>query len=127
MAGLNSANTVANPADEKAWQIQQKLIKIARDVEYSFINGKYALATAANEANKTRGLMELCASDAGTSIDAASAKLSKTLLDQLFIHGMMIHSWRQSAWRNRRLKHRKHITRLSRWLMKISRRMKTNN
>ena len=28
--------------------------------------------------------MELCASDAGTSIDAASAKLSKTLLDQLF-------------------------------------------
>ena len=84
MAGLNSANTVANPADEKAWQIQQKLIKIARDVEYSFINGKYALATAANEAHKTRGLMELCASDAGTSIDAASAKLSKTLLDQLF-------------------------------------------
>lgn len=84
MSGLNTAGQNPNPADEKAWQIQQKLIKIARDVEYSFICGKYQLATAANVANKTRGMLELCASDAGTSIDAAGAALSKPLLDQLF-------------------------------------------
>ena len=84
MSGLNTAGQNPNPADEKAWQIQQKLIKIARDVEYSFLNGEYQIATAANVANKTRGMFELCNSGAGTSIDAASAALSKALLDQLF-------------------------------------------
>ena len=34
-------------------------MKIARDVEHSFINGKYQKATAADVANKTRGLLEL--------------------------------------------------------------------
>lgn len=84
MSGLNTAGQNPNPADEKAWQIQQKLIKIARDVEYSFLNGKYQIATAANVANKTRGMFELCTSKAGTSINAASAALSKALLDQLY-------------------------------------------
>lgn len=84
MSGLNTAGQNPNPADEKAWQIQQKLIKIARDVEFSFLNGEYQIATAANVANKTRGMFELCNSGAGTSIDAASAALSKALLDQLF-------------------------------------------
>lgn len=92
MSGLNTAGQNPNPADEKAWQIQQKLIKIARDVEFSFIRGNYQLATKATEANKTRGMLELCTSDAGTSISAKGgtetaptyAPLSKTLLDQLF-------------------------------------------
>ena len=69
---------------EKAWQIQQKLIKIARDVEFSFIRGTYQISTAANVANKTRGMLELCTSDTGTSIAAAGADLNKALLDQLF-------------------------------------------
>lgn len=84
MSGLNTAGQNPNPADEKAWQIRQKLVKIARDVEFSFLNGEYQIATAANVANKTRGMFELCNSGAGTSIDAASAALSKALLDQLF-------------------------------------------
>lgn len=92
VSGLNTAGVTVDPSDEKAWQIQQKLVKIARDVEYSFINGTYQKATAANVANKTRGLLELCASDAGTSISGKGgtdtaptyATLSKALLDQLF-------------------------------------------
>lgn len=97
LSGLNTAGQVANPGDEKAWQIQQKLVKIARDVEYSFLNGTYAKATAANVANKTRGMIELTTSEAGTSIDAATHTgsgetatttknpLTKTLLDELFL------------------------------------------
>ena len=73
MSGLNTAG-----------QIQQKLIKIARDVEFSFIRGTYQISTAANVANKTRGMLELCTSDTGTSIAAADATLNKNLLDQLF-------------------------------------------
>lgn len=61
LSGINTAGQQANPADEKAWQIQQKLIKIARDVEFSFIRGTYQKATAANVANKTRGMLELAA------------------------------------------------------------------
>lgn len=84
MSGLNTAGQAANPADEKAWQIQQKLIKIARDVEFSFLRGTYQVSTGADVANKTRGMLELCTSDAGTSIAAAGVELDKALLDQLF-------------------------------------------
>lgn len=84
LSGLNTAGQTPNPNDEKAWQIQQKLVKIARDVEYSFLNGTYQKSTAADVSNKTRGMLELCTSDSGTSIAAASAALSKGLLNQLY-------------------------------------------
>lgn len=84
LSGLNQAGQTANPADEKAWQIQQKLVKIARDVEKTFLTGTYNLATKADEANKTRGLIELCKSDAGTHIAAGGeAYLSQALIDEL--------------------------------------------
>jgi hypothetical protein len=84
LSGLNSSNQTANPNDEKAFQIQQKLIKIARDVEHSFLNGTYQKTEDGSTSNKTRGMLELCTSDAGTSIDAKGAALSKELFDQLF-------------------------------------------
>ena len=84
LSGLNTVGATANPADEKAWQIQQKLIKIARDVEYSFLNGIYQKSTAANVANHTRGMIELTKSTAGTSIDANSATLTKAMLNSLY-------------------------------------------
>lgn len=84
MSGLNTAGQQPNPNDEKAFQIQHKLIKIARDVEYSFIRGKFQKATDGDTANKTRGMLELCTSDASASIAAAGAALNKDLLDQLF-------------------------------------------
>ena len=84
LSGLNTAGQQANPNDEKAFQIQQKLVKIARDIEYSFLNGTYNKTEDGSTANKTRGMLELCTSDAGTSIDAGGGALSKTLLDQLF-------------------------------------------
>lgn len=84
LSGLNTAGQTANPSNEKDFQIQQKLIKISRDIEYSFLNGKYQKATAANVSNKTRGMLELCTSDAGTSIAAGDAALNKELLNQLY-------------------------------------------
>lgn len=84
MSGLNTAGQQANPNDEKAFQIQHKLIKIARDVEYSFICGKFQKAGNGDTANKTRGMLELCTSDTSASIAAADTLLNKDLLDQLF-------------------------------------------
>ena len=79
-SGINGSNQT-NPIDEKAWQIQQKLIKIARDVEFSFINGKYQKATAANVANKTRGMLELAATV--STVDASSGELTTKMIKAL--------------------------------------------
>jgi len=84
MSGLNTAGQQANPPNEKAEQIQHKLVKIARDVEFSFICGKHQKATAANVANKTRGVIELCTSSTSASIAAGNSVLSKALLNQIY-------------------------------------------
>jgi hypothetical protein len=84
LSGLNTSGQTANPNNEKAFQIQQKLVKIARDVEFSFLNGTYHKSIAADEANKTRGMLELCTSATGTSIAAGTTLLSKSMLNQLF-------------------------------------------
>ena len=82
LSGLNTAGVQANPTSELDWQIAQRLKKIARDVEYTFLNGIYAKAGDVSEANKTRGMLELCST--GTTIAADSAALSLDLLKQLF-------------------------------------------
>lgn len=81
MSGLNS-NEANSVEDEKAFQIHHKLVKIARDVEHSFINGVFNKAKSAQDANKTRGLIELTKS--GTTIDAEGGVLTKSMLDSLF-------------------------------------------
>ena len=82
LSGLNIAGQAASPTSELDWQIARRLEKIARDVEYTFLNGVYAEADAVNKANKTRGMMELCST--GTTIDAGGAELSIDLLKQFF-------------------------------------------
>lgn len=83
MSGLNTAGQAPNPAEEKAWQIEQRLKKIARDVEYSFISGTYQKATKADEANKTRGLLELAATS--STIAAADAVLTTAMIKNLML------------------------------------------
>lgn len=82
MSGLNTAGQQNNVPDERAWQIARTLEKIARDVEYTFLNGVYSKATSVSTANKTRGMLELCSE--GTTIAAGSKKLTKGNLQTLF-------------------------------------------
>lgn len=82
MSGINSMGLSNNVPNEKAWQIQQVLTKIARDVEYTFLNGNYQTAANAGQANKTRGMFELCSTK--NTINAGGATLSKAMLDTLF-------------------------------------------
>jgi hypothetical protein len=56
LSGVNVANQTANPMSELDFQVAAKMLKIARDIEYTFINGTYNKATADTEVNKTRGL-----------------------------------------------------------------------
>lgn len=82
MSGINTAGDSANPPNEKAWQIQHKLVKIARDTEYSFISGGYQMSTGASVANKTRGMLELCQD--GTTLDAAGEALTYDILQEIY-------------------------------------------
>lgn len=80
LSGINTAGAQNNVVSEKDFQIARQLGKIARDAEYTFLNGAYNLATNSGEANKTRGIFAAAA----TAIAAAGAALSKPLLQQLF-------------------------------------------
>jgi hypothetical protein len=85
MSGLNTAGQVNNVADELAWQQEQKLKKIARDVEFSFIQGTYNLAANQNQANRTRGMVETCSLAGGTVVDGQNVQLSLPLMQSLFL------------------------------------------
>lgn len=56
LSGLNIAGQVENPRNELDFQVAAKMTKIARDIEYTFINGVYAKAANDTTANKTRGM-----------------------------------------------------------------------
>lgn len=58
LAGVNIANQQANPINELDFQVAAKMIKINRDIEYTFVNGTFNKATTDNEANQTRGLVQ---------------------------------------------------------------------
>ena len=82
MSGLNTAGQKPAYEDECLFQLQHKLIKVARDVEHSFINGTHQKAGSAAQANKTRGLLELTRDN--TTIDAGGAPLTVDLLRGLY-------------------------------------------
>lgn len=63
LSGLNVANQQANPISELDFQVAAKMQKVARDIEYTFINGVYAKATTDATANKTRGLVSAITSN----------------------------------------------------------------
>ena len=56
LSGVNVANQQANPMNELDFQVAAKMQKIARDIEYTFINGVYNKANSDATVNKTRGL-----------------------------------------------------------------------
>lgn len=83
LSGINTAGASNSVGNELDFQIARKLEKIARDVEYTFLNGVYHKATSSAEANQTRGLITLCG-EGGSSMDAAGAELTQALLNKLW-------------------------------------------
>lgn len=58
LSGLNVAGQQANPINELDFQVAAKMQKVNRDIEFTFIQGKYNKATSDATVNKTRGLVE---------------------------------------------------------------------
>ena len=80
LSGINTDGSNGNVTSEMDWQIAYGLQLIARDIEYSFLNGSYQIATNAGVANKTRGVLE-AASDAGNTDAATGAALSSPMVN----------------------------------------------
>lgn len=57
LQGINVAGQQPNPNDELAFQVARRMEKIAQDIEFTFLNGKYKKATTDSEANMSRGLL----------------------------------------------------------------------
>lgn len=57
LAGVNVASQTANPINELDFQVAAKMQKVARDIEYTFVNGVFNKATTDTTVNKTRGLV----------------------------------------------------------------------
>ena len=66
--------------NEKDFQIATHLKQAATNIEFTFLNGTYAQATAANVAAGNRGIITGCATN---TVAAGSVDLSKTLINEL--------------------------------------------
>lgn len=80
MSGVNIAGQQPNPTDPRDFQTAAKMQKIARDIEYTFINGVYQKANADNVANKSRGLVNAITTN---TLAAESAPLGLWLVAEL--------------------------------------------
>jgi hypothetical protein len=89
-SGLN--NEAVNPVrSELDWQVEQMLKQMARDIEYSFINGTYQLPSDNTTARKTRGLLAAIATnvtDAQPAATQSGAATATTDLITLASHGL---------------------------------------
>lgn len=72
----------SNPvSDELAFQVQTHMNQMKMDMEYSFLNGSYQLATSAAVAYKTRGLIT---GSTTNTVAAGSVDVTKAIMDSLF-------------------------------------------
>lgn len=82
LSGINTAGAQNNAPSELDFQKMVKLQEIARDINYTFHNGAYQISTDSDVANKTRGMLAAIVAG-GSTVNAAAARLSKTLVDYL--------------------------------------------
>ena len=80
LSGANIAGQQANPMDELDFQVGNKMRKIARAIEKTFIQGTYNKATTDATVNKTRGMNEAIKTNV---IAASSAPLDIWIVNDL--------------------------------------------
>ncbi len=80
LSGVSSSLDQNCAPNELDFQTARAIEKIARDIEYTFINGTYQLAANSSQANKTRGMLAA----AGTVIDCENAALSQDFLKSAY-------------------------------------------
>lgn len=82
LAGVTTLNADSELESELDFQIAHKLKVMARDIEFTFINGRFSRRANSFSPNQTRGLIEACG-DVNVT-DADGAALGKYLLSGLY-------------------------------------------
>ena len=80
LSGVNIDGQVANPQNELDFQVANKMNKIARSIEKTFIQGTYNKAAKDTDVNKTRGMDAAITTNV---VAAAGAKLNLWLVNEL--------------------------------------------
>jgi hypothetical protein len=79
-APITGANPVTNEHD---WQVEQSIKQIARDCNWTFINGQYAKPADNTQPRKTRGLMQAISAantiDKGTNVATGASSATDTI------------------------------------------------
>lgn len=83
MSGLNTVGQKNNALNELDFQLERTLEKMARDIEYTIINGVYQKSNNDAMPNKTRGMLELC-KGGNTITGVTTPVLTKEMMNQLF-------------------------------------------
>lgn len=88
LAGVNIAGQEANPQNELDFQIANKMTKLARSIEKTFIMGEYNEAATDAQVNKTRGLNQaittnVISATTGEGASAVAAPLDIWLVNDL--------------------------------------------
>lgn len=78
--GLTDITDEQPVQNERDFQIMAHMRQLSLNIDYTFLNGAYQQATAANVAPKTRGIITAASTN---TVAAAAATLSKALIDQL--------------------------------------------
>ena len=79
LAGANIAGQTANPQNELDFQVANKMSKLGRSLEKTFLQGTYNKATTDKEVNKTRGMYEAITKNV---VEAEGKPLNIWLLEQ---------------------------------------------
>ena len=80
LAGVNIAGQTANPQNELDFQVANKMAKLGRSIEKTFLQGKFNEATTDKEVNKTRGMYEAITKNI---VEAGEKPLDLWLLEQI--------------------------------------------
>jgi hypothetical protein len=75
------AEGVQQVRNEVDFQIAANLLQIAKDANYSFLNGTYQVSTGVTVASKTRGAITATSTNA---VAAGDVDLSRDIMDELF-------------------------------------------
>ena len=82
-SGTSATQVTADtmPADELAWQVEQKLKEVARDIEKAFLTGVYSNPTTNTTPRKTRGLINAITTNTATTTHKAGELTEDEILD----------------------------------------------
>lgn len=79
--GATQVTADTMPADELAWQVEQKLKEVARDIEKAFLTGVYSNPTTNATPRKTRGLINAITTNTATTTHKAGELTEDEILD----------------------------------------------